>query len=202
MNNHVIAITREFGSGGRAMGIELAKQLGIPFYDKGILTQVAENQGLNEDFVNQVDKKGPQMLAPIFGRNVLSTFYQPTFSDQIFIDQSKIIKDLAAKGPCVIVGRCADYILRDTDAVKIYVSASMEHKIERKRKVDPELAQASDEEIEKFVREIDKRRAKYYEHFTGLKKGESENYDLCMKADHLDVDAGVKVILAYLEGLK
>ena len=202
MNKRVIAITREFGSGGRAMGIELAKQLDIPFYDKSILSQVAENQGLNAEFVNQVDRKGPQMPAPIFGRNVLTTFYQPTFSDQIFIDQSKIIKDIAAQGPCVIVGRCADYILRDTDAVKIYVSASMEHKIERKRQVDPELAQCTDEQIEKFVKDIDKRRAKYYEHFTGLKKGDPENYELCMRTDHMDTQAGVKVIMAYLEGLK
>ena len=201
MANRVIAITREFGSGGRAIGLELSKRLGIPFYDKSILAQVAENQGLNTDFVNQVDRKGPTITAPVFGRSMVSTFYQPTFSDQIFIDQSNIIKELASKGPCVIVGRCADYILRDTDAVKIYVSASMKHKIERKRATDDELKNASDEQIEKFIKDVDKRRSKYYEHFTGQKKGNATNYDLCIRSDEIGTEEAVNVIEAYIRGL-
>jgi len=202
MAQRVIAITRDFGSGGRAIGLALAEKLGIPFYDKGILNQVAENQGLNKDFVNQVDRKGPSIPAPIFGRSMVATFYQPTFSDQIFIDQSNIIKELASKGPCVIVGRCADYILRDTDAVKVYITAGMKHKIERKRAVDEEVAGASDEQIEKYIRDIDKRRSKYYEHFTGQKKGDALNYDLCIRSDEIGTDGAVNTIIEYLKGIK
>lgn len=196
--NLVITIARDYGSGGRAVGLKLAEELGIPFYDKNILKIVADNGGLHEDFIAAHEEMAPSVLSPLFGRAMIDTFYQPSLSDSIYIEQTKIIKALAKEGPCVIVGRCADYVLGD-DAFKVYITASMEFKIAHKHSVAPEKATFSDESMIKHINEIDKKRDKYYEHYTGYKKGQAENYDLCIKTDRVGgVDNAVKMIMTAL----
>lgn len=199
MDKAVICIAREFGSGGRETGILLSKELGIPFYDKEILRKVAEREGMNEDFVARNEEMSPQMPSTLLGHNVLAVYYQPSSSDKIFVEQAKIIKSLAEEGPCVIVGRCGDYVLRDfPGVVKIFMSASMPYKISRKRHVTPKETEYSDAEMEKHIRDIEKQRTKYYEYYTGLKKGDAKNYDLCIRTDDIGPRGAMELILSYL----
>lgn len=200
MNKAVICIAREFGSGGRETGLLLSKELSIPFYDKEILRKVAEREGMDEDFVAKNEEMSPQMPSTFFSHNLLAVYYQPSFSDKIFIEQAKIIKSLAEKGPCVIVGRCGDYVLRDVPGVlKVFISAGMPYKISRKRRVAPENAELSDAEMEKHIRYMEKHRTKYYEYYTGLKKGLATNYDLCIKTDKIGPEGAAEIILSYLK---
>jgi cytidylate kinase len=199
MNQKVITIGREFGSGGREIGIQLAKRLDIPFYDKELLKLVSRDGDLDEKFLAANEEKAPDLSAPSLGRMAMAAFYQPSLSDTIFIEQSRIIRALAAKGPCVIVGRCADYVLKDEGSVDIFVSAGIEYRIRRKRSVAPEKSGYSDEEMEKYIREADKQRMKYYEHYTGRRWGRVENYHLCLFVDRVGVQGAVETILTYLE---
>ena len=193
----VITIAREYGSGGREIGLKLSEALGIPFYDKELLKLVAEDGGLHEDFIAANEEKAPRIMAPTFGRAMIDTFYQPSLSDTIFIEQTRVIRQLAEQGPCVIVGRCADYVLKNT-AFKVYVHAGMDFKIARKHLVAPEKADLSDEEMEKYINDVEKRRRRFYEHYTGYRKGLAENYDLCIKTDKVGIDGAVKLIIAAL----
>ncbi|MBR3296914.1 MAG: cytidylate kinase-like family protein [Firmicutes bacterium] len=203
MNKRVVTIAREFGSGGREIGLKLAETLNVPFYDKNLLKEVAESGGMHEDFIAENEERSPMIAAPLFGRNMLATYYQPSFSDTIFIEQAKLIKSIAERGPCVIVGRCADYVLRDDpDVVKVFISASMEFKISRKQSIAPEKADYSDAEMEKYIKDVSKQRIRYYEHYTGMKKGMASNFDLCIRTDKVGTDGAVKLILDYLENLK
>ncbi len=201
MSHTVITIAREYGSGGREVGVKVSERLRIPFYDKELLKLVAEKGDLNEDFLRANEERPPQFLAPSFGRTMLETFYQPSFSDTIFVEQSKIIKGIAQQGPCVIVGRCADYILKD-DAFKIYIYAGMDYKIQHKHLVAPEKENYSDEEMIKYIKNIEKQRAKYYEHYTGYKKGLASNYDLCIRTDLVGTGGAVELIVKAWEELK
>ncbi len=203
MSHRVITIGREFGSGGREIGIELAQALGIPFYDKELITLAAKNGGLNETFLAANEERTPVISTGSFGRgDLFASFYQPSFSDKIFFEQADIIRELAKKGPCVIVGRCADYVLRDTDAVRVFISASMPYKIARKHTVAPEKADYTDAQMEKYIKDTDKQRRKYYEHYTGRTWGLTANYHLCICSDHVGTHGAVQIILAYLENME
>ena len=191
----VITIAREYGSGGREIGLKLSEALGIPFYDKELLKLVAEDGGLHEDFIAANEEKAPRIMAPTFGRAMIDTFYQPSLSDTIFIEQTRVIRQLAEQGPCVIVGRCADYVLKNI-AFKVYVHAGMDFKIARKHLVAPEKADLSDEEMSKYINDVEKRRRRFYEHYTGYRKGLAENYDLCIKTDKVGIDGAVKLIIS------
>ncbi|MBQ2059538.1 MAG: cytidylate kinase-like family protein, partial [Firmicutes bacterium] len=138
MKKCIITIGREFGSGGREIGLRLAETLGIHFYDKEILKRVSEKGDLHETFLEQNEERAPQMLVSSFERFMVDTYYQPTLSDTIFVEQSKVIREIADEGPCVIVGRCADYILDDRDVLRLFICAGMEYKISRKHSVAPE----------------------------------------------------------------
>ena len=198
--NKVITIGREFGSGGREIGVKLAERLGIPFYDKEIISMAAEAGGLNASFIEAHEEKAPMAGATGMGRIAFSSFsFQPTFSDTIFIAQCNIIKELAAKGPCVIVGRCADYSLRGTDALHVFVRGTTEYKIARKRPMAPEKADYTDAQMQKWMESVDKQRAKYYEHYTDTRWGDSRHYDLCINTDGIGCDGAVELILKRLE---
>lgn len=202
MEKRVITIGREFGSGGREIGIRLAKRLDIPFYDKELLKLASQEGEFSEKFLAANEEKAPDIGSPSLGRMAMAVFYQPSLSDTIFIEQSKMIQALAAKGPCVIVGRCADYVLREHGSADIFISASMEYRIKRKRDMAPEKKDFTDEEMEKYIRDADKQRTKYYEHYTGRRWGRVENYHLCLFADRVGVEGAVETILTYLEHWK
>ena len=148
----IITIGREFGSGGHEIGMKLAEMLNIPFYDKELLKKVSDMGGLHESFLETHEEKAPQLLSASFERSLIDTYYQPTLSDTIFLEQSKVIKQIASEGPCVIVGRCSDYVLRDSNVFTVFVCASMEHKISRKYAVAPEKADYTDAQMEKYIK--------------------------------------------------
>lgn len=203
MNNRVITIGREFGSGGREIGIKLAEKLGIPFYDKELITLAAEAGGIDPKLIERNEEGAHRISDKGRGRMSFFSFsYTPDFSDAIYLQQCKVIKDLAAKGPCVIVGRCADFVLRNEGSINVFIAASMPYKIKRKRKVAVEKADFTDEQMERYINDVNTARSNYYNHYTNQKWGNSGTYHLCVHSDLVDINGAVETILTYLENVK
>ena len=192
--NKVITISREFGSGGREIGIKLAEKLNIPFYDKELISMAAKQSSFAEHVLESAEEKAPDF----FAYSVYSVYSMP-MSDQVFLMQSKIIKQLAEKGPCIIVGRCADYVLKEMGSVNIFIYADIKSRIERKIKQNIGVAP---EKMEEHIRSVDKKRKKYYTHYTGQNWGLAENHHLCVNSTEIGIDGCVEVILSYLSQLK
>lgn len=180
--NHIITISRQFGSGGREVGRRLAENLHIAYYDREILSEIVRRTELTEHFVRQVIDQPPMPLMPI---TIARSFYldNSAVQDQaqsIFRQQSEIITELAAQSDCVIVGRCADYILRDLKPFNIFVCAALETRMARCRARAGAEESLSDRELKKRINSIDKGRRRYYEYYTGRSWGDPLNYDLCI----------------------
>ena len=190
--NKVITISRQFGSGGREFGIKLANALGLPFYDKELISMAAEDSNLSAEFMRHHEESAPGLLS-----RTLYSYYQMPMTDQIYIAQSNLIKRLAQEGPCVIIGRCSDVILEDS--IKIYVHAPLAKRVERKLSMDTGV---SAEKMEDHIRATDKKRKKYYEYYTDQKWGMAENHNLCLDSGLIGVDGCVETALAYLSKLK
>ncbi len=186
---HVITVSRQFGSGGREFGIKLAGELKIPFYDKDIITMAAQNCSISEDYIRQYEER-----APGFFSHSLYSYYQMPMTDQIFIAQSNLIKELAKKGPCVIIGRCSDAILENS--VKIFIYAEINKRIERKSSMETGVPE---DKLEKHILATDKKRKKYYEYYTDRKWGVAENHDLCIDSSRIGVNGCVETALTFLK---
>ncbi len=178
----IITINRQFGSGGRELGKRLAEMLGIAYYDSEIITEIATRSGLATEYVNNIVEKKPIVYYPItIGRSFMTQPLQRVdFQSKIFGEQHALITELADKSDCVIIGRCADYILRDRKPLRIFVYADMESKIKRCREKGPEEERLTDKELRQKISGIDKKRAKYYEFYTGHPWGDKLNFDLCI----------------------
>ncbi len=187
--SRIITVGREFGSGGRELGKRLADELGIAYYDNEIITQIAERTKMAEGYVQHVMENGPSTLLPItIGRS----FYMgvdPIMEQNnvIYREQSRLIQEFAEKSDCVIVGRSADYILREKNPFRLYVYADMEHKMERCRKRAPEQENFTDKELKRHIQDVDKRRGRYYQFFTGQTWGDRLNYDLCINTSNSEI---------------
>ena len=193
--NRVITVSREFGSGGRELGVRLAEHFGIPFYDKELISMAAEDADMAEAVFLHYDEKLPEVHDPLDRHfyHPFSEVYQVPMSDQIFVAQSSIIRRLAEQGPCVIVGRCADRILEDS--INIFIYAKMPARIRRMM----ELEHAEDEaEMERRIREIDRKRKDYYQYYTGAQWGRAQNYNLCVESGLVGVDGCLRAVLTYL----
>ena len=188
----VITVSRQFGSGGREFGIKLAKALGIPFYDKDLISMAAENSNLSEEFMRHYEESAPG----IFSRTLYS-YYQMPMNDQIYIAQSNLIRQLADKGPCVLIGRCSDVIVENS--VKIYVHAPLAFRVRRKLAMETGVAP---EKMEDHIKATDKKRKKYYEYYTDKKWGMAENHDLCMDSSVVGIDGCVETALAFIKNLR
>ncbi len=191
MKKTVITISREYGSGGRIIGKKLAEALGISFYDGELLSLVAKESGYTVEFVRQNDQKKTQSLLYhlYMGSQILPA------SDMIFIAQSKVIKDLYSKESCVIVGRCADYVLRgNDDVINIFIHAPIESRAERVEKEYGEKAQ----NYKTYVQKQDKSRVAYYNYFADDAWGKAQTYDLAINSD-IGVDEAVKIIADYVK---
>lgn len=187
--SRIITVGREFGSGGRELGKRLADELGIAYYDNEIITQIAERTKMAEGYVQHVMENGPSTLLPItIGRS----FYMgvdPIMEQNnvIYREQSRLIQEFAEKSDCVIVGRSADYILREKNPFRLYVYADMENKIARCRKRAPEQENFTDKELKRHIQDVDKRRGRYYQFFTGQTWGDRLNYDLCINTSNSEI---------------
>lgn len=191
MKKTVITISREYGSGGRIIGKKVAEALGISFYDGELLSLVAKESGYTVDFVRQNDQKKTQSLLYhlYMGSQILPA------SDMIFIAQSKVIKDLQEKENCVIVGRCADYVLRGRDSViNIFIHAPL---LSRTERVKNEYGEKADN-YKSYVQKQDKSRIAYYNYFADDAWGKAQTYDLAVNSD-IGIDNAVKLIVDYVK---
>lgn len=187
MKRVVITISREYGSGGRLIAKQLSEKMGITFYDKQLIAEVAKKTGFSENFIRDTEHQRPTNS---FLFDLYTTVVTPSVPDQVFIAQAKVIKQAAAKESCVIVGRCADYILRDEpNVLKVFVHAPLDQRIRRAR----EEYGAEEENLENYVIRQDKARAAYHNYFAAGRWGQSREYDLCVNS-RIGIDAAVRVI--------
>jgi cytidylate kinase len=209
LKKFVITIAREYGSGGKSIGKLLAKELGVSFYSREILRLASEKSGINESLFANADEKLKSSLLFRTARGAYKGELIPPDSDDyvsninLFNFQAKVIRELAETESCVIVGRCADYILKDVDNVlRIYVHAPFDYCVARAQEVHPAL---SEDEVKKLIRKTDKRRADYYQYFTGRNWKDADNYDLCINSSQFGWNSNsgwekcVALVKAYLE---
>lgn len=184
MSKKIITISREFGSGGKYIGILVAKKLGIPFYDKDIIEKIAEESGFVDEFIKRVSEYAPSksiFAYSFIGRNAAGE----SIEDKIFAIQKRVISELAEKGPCVIVGRSADYILKDKfGTLNVFIYADMKEKIKRTMS----FKGVNQKQAEKLIKETDKKRSINYKYYTGQDWGERTNYMLMLNSTELGVE--------------
>lgn len=193
--NRVITISRELGSGGHDLGEKLADLLGVPLYDKELITLASQNTNIAEDIFEHYDEQIlNQNGIDIIKHRAFSEIYQIPMSDAIFVTQSNVIRSLAKKGDCVIVGRCADRIL--DDSINIFIHANIKTRMERTLATEPDAV--GGKELEDRIKEVDKKRKEYYQYYTGSTWGRAQNYHLCMDSTYAGVDGCLRTVLAYL----
>ena len=205
MSKQIITVSREFGSGGRTVGKRVAELLGVPYYDKELVKQVAVATGFDEKFVEQQGEDASPWknlfsyaFAGMGSRHPMNGL---SADDFLWVIQCKVILDLADKGPCVIVGRCADHILREQKPVRIFAYADMESRIKRCMERRPEGENLTEAQMRKRITEIDRNRAKYYAFFSEQKWGARENYDLLVNTSGADIKEMSSALCGYLETL-
>jgi cytidylate kinase len=198
MLDKVITISREFGSGGRELGMKLAERLGLPFYDKELISLSAEDNDLAEEAFLRYDEHPPirQEFLESCHYSPFSTVYGVSMSDQIFLAQSRVIRKLEDQGPCIIVGRCADRVLENS--INLFVYARMADRIKRLNTLETGV---NPEVMEERIREIDKKRKDYYQYYTGCEWGKAQNYHLCLESSLVGVEGCLEAALAYLQVL-
>ena len=193
---YVITIGRQFGSGGRELAKMLAERFSIAYYDKQLLAEAARHAGVDEGFFERSDECFPKFpgtgMSFNMGLSSLPWYTPSSISDEaIYRDMSDVIKEIADRGPCVIVGRSADYVLRNHKHVtNVFITADMDQRIQRvcqRRQTDRAHAR-------KFIAEEEAHRAAYYNYYTGKKWGHSETYDVCINSSLMGIEETAKVI--------
>ena len=196
----IITIGRQFGSGGKEVGIRVAKELGIPFYDKELLQEAAKKSGLCEKIFENFDERPKSLLYSIAMDSYM--FSLPgagageSLEQQVDLATFDTIRHIAEQGPCVIIGRCADYALAENpNHLSLFIHAPMEARIQRvarRQKLTPE-------EARKTIIKTDKRRASYYEYYSSKKWGAVDSYDFCLDSSYLGLSGTVELIRAMVE---
>ena len=202
--NTIITIGRQFGSGGREIGEMLAKNYGIKCYDKELLSRAAKESGFCEEMIQNHDERPTNsflynlvMDTYSFGYNA-SSFVDMPISHKVFLAQFDTIKKIAEEGPCVIVGRCADYALSDFDNVlNIFIHADEDFKIKRIKERFADIT--TDEKAREMMNKKDKQRQSYYNYYSSKKWGRADSYDLSINSSILGIEGTVKFITQYIE---
>ena len=190
MKNRVITISRQFGSGGRTIGKEVAEKLGIPCYDLELIEKAAEKSGLAKEFIADQGEYAPHG-SWFFNALTPRTLDGKSTQDYLWTVQRKIIIDLAKQGPCVIIGRCADYILKDeADLLKVFIHSDAKARAERIVNLYGESAISP----EKRLKNKDKCRRAYYQFYTDMEWGNAENYHISLDSGKLGIDKCVEII--------
>lgn len=200
--NKIITISRQYGSGGREVGKQLAEHFEIPFYDNEIISNAAKESGFSESAFKRAEEKATNsflysiaMGMSAYG-NMDMGFSTMSVDEQLFLAETKVIRRFAQDGACVIVGRCADYVLKDMpNVVNLFVHAGMESRIRRATEVYGLEKPKAEENILKF----DKRRSNYYSFHTGKKWGDLTNYDITLRSDLGGIKHAVETVVKYLE---
>lgn len=190
MKNRIITISREFGSGGRTIGREVAAKLGIPCYDHELIEKIAEESGFAKEYIaerGEYASHGSWLASALSDRD----YYGHSNQDELWKVQRKVIMELGEKGPCVIVGRCADYILKDAqDCLSVFIHSDLEKRAER---IVKQYGERSDTP-QKRLKDKDKRRAAYYQFYTERKWGAVQNYDITLNSGALGIEKCVEIL--------
>jgi len=201
-NNFIYTIGRQFGSGGRQIGLKLAERLGIKCYDRELLELAAKDSGLCQELFENHDEKPTNSFLYSLVMDTYSLGYSSSsFMDipinhKVFLAQFDSIKKLAEKGPCVIVGRCADYALEDFDnCISVFIHGDIKTRAKR----ISELHEISLEKATDLILKTDKRRASYYNYYSNKKWGDSKSYQLCLNSSEIGIDGAVDVILEFAQ---
>lgn len=189
MSRKIITITRQYGSGGREIGEQLAKKLGIEFYDNKLLELAAENSGIHKNHFHENDEKRTNsflyLLSTTYGQGGIP------FDDTLFFAQLNTIQKIASQQDCLIMGRCADYALRDfNNVLNLYIGAPLEYRVKRAI----EVYGIEEKHAESYVKRIDKQRTSYYNYYTDKRWGQPQNYQLCLDSSVLGIDGTAKLI--------
>ena len=203
MKKVVFTIARQYGSGGRTIGEMLADKLGIHFYDKELMKLASEDSGINERLFNTADEKVKQsVFSKMFktekaytGEVISPESGEFVSDDNLFNYQAKVVKELAERENCVIVGRCADYVLKDYDHVlSVFIHGPKDFCMQEAAK----KINLTGKELERFIAKTDKERADYYKYYTGREWTDARNYDLCLDSSKLGFERCVEEIIAYM----
>ena len=194
----IITIARQYGSGGREIGEKLATMLNIPIYDKELITEAAGKSDLHVDVAKKADEAAANSLlytlamgSNVFG-SAMAFGYKMPVNVKLFILQSDIIREYAAKGSCIFIGRCADYVLRDeANILSLFIHGDLDHRRERVAARHPEVKST---QIIDIINKTDKRRASYYNFYTGNKWGKFDHYDLMVNSSTLGIDGTASLI--------
>ena len=193
MAKRIITISREFGSGGRFIGEEVAKKLGIAYYDKNIINEIAEKSGLSPEYIQESAELSPKkglFAYALAGRDITGK----SVEDMVYEAQRKVILELAEKESCVFIGRCADFVLKDRpDVMSVFIHAPQDYCLAR----GMERNSMTEKEMERFIAKTDKYRGDFYHYYTGRTWNDARNYDLCLDSSKLGFDKCVEAIKAY-----
>jgi cytidylate kinase len=206
MKKIVITIARSYGSGGKTLGELLAKELNIPCYDRELLRMASDESGINEALFGEADEKKKESFLkgithlkgtkPYKGELISPESSDFVSNDNLFNVQAKIIKDLAERESCIIIGRCADYILKDReDVLRLYFYAPEADCVARAREVSGEPTK----ELIKKIHDIDRHRAEYYKYHTGRNWNDARNYDFCLNTASMSYEKLIEAVKAYIE---
>ncbi len=199
--NKIITIARQYGSGGHKVAQKLAEMLGVKCYDQDLITMAAEKSGLSKEALGHVDEKAASSLlyTLVMGSNMYHSTvdqFNVPINDKLFCLQSEIIREIAEKESCIFVGRCADYVLAENKAcTKVFVYADFDHRVA----TVCQRQSVSEGEARDLIVKNDKRRANYYNYYTGHKWGRMENYDLSVSTDIIGIDGAAKLIADFAE---
>lgn len=191
MSKVIVTIGRLYGSGGRKIGELVAKELGIPFYDKELITETAKKSGYSKEILESNDERpaGSFLYSLVLGANGTDSL---PLDNKLFLAQFETIKDIAAKNSCVILGRCADYALEErNDVFNVFVYAD----IEKRAKRAVEEYGIEEKRAAEIINKIDKKRASYYNFYSGKKWGRAESYNLCVDSGKFGIEGTVKIIV-------
>ncbi len=191
---NVITISREFGSGGRSIGKLVAEKLGYAFYDRELVDEVAKRSGFSPEFIEESGEYASARNSLLFALVTANQYSASGMStlDKLYLEQQKIIQELAAQGRCVIVGRCADFVLRDrTDCLNVFICADTESRAKR----IVERYGSTEKSAEKRLSEKDQKRRVYYKNYTGRPWGQAQNYALCLNSGILGIEACAELIV-------
>ncbi|MCL2365999.1 MAG: cytidylate kinase-like family protein [Oscillospiraceae bacterium] len=204
MEKFLLTISREYGSGGRIVGKKLAQDLEIPFYDDEIRTLTAQKSGLSEEFIAKSAENLPNTFLHNLNYSAYSSydsisFYDIPVTDKLFLAQAEVIKELAEKGSCVIVGRCADFVLRDNPAlIKVMLRGDPKDRIS----YAVEHYELSPEKAAEKLKKIDKSRNNYYKYYTNRRWANLDNFDLVINTSFTGIDGAVSIIKTMLREKK
>ena len=207
-DNFAVTIAREYGSGGREIGEKVAELLGFKFVDRELVTLASEESGFHTDVIEKIDEKATNSLlytlamgSNIYGAPHVNYNVNVPLNDKLFMHQSDIIKSLVDEDNCVIVGRCADYVLSEhKNRISVFLYGDMDCKI--KRVIERHDDIKTEEEAKKLIEKTDKRRMNYYNFYTGKRWGRFENYHLAINTSVLGIEGTARVIANFINSMK